>query len=173
MIFSVRIFVPDKLPVMGNFLCILGLNTKETRQDDFEIFSLSLCSSPWFFSPKQSKQPVITPDQGTAWQTLRLFSQFLFVSLALQWGLFRGPFSGMLDVYGVTSPSPGFRWAHLQLLLPVLCKRNRIEHRNSSECSKHRHSSFQTLSFKDIIKPNSPNVVKDLEGWRCSTFCRW
>lgn len=35
-----------------------------------------------FFSP--SKQPVITPDQGTAWQTLHLFSQFLFVSLALQ-----------------------------------------------------------------------------------------
>lgn len=48
-----------------------------------------------------------------------------------------------------------------------------VEHRNCSECSKHRRSSYQTLSFKGVIKPNSPNVVKDLKGLRCSVFCRW
>lgn len=70
-------------------------------------------------------------------------------------------------------PIHGFCRAHLQLLSPVLCKCNRVEHRNSNRYTKYRDSSFQTLPFKIIIKPNSPNVVEDLKGSRRSMFCRW
>lgn len=68
------------------------------------IFLLFLFSFIIFFS-RQSKQPVIIPDRGIACQISRLFSQFLFVSLTLQWGMLWCPFSGMKDVYGVTFPS--------------------------------------------------------------------
>lgn len=174
MIFFSEDFFPHQTLQNGQlFVDTLGLNTKEMGQHDFQIFSFSLCSPPSFFFPRQSKQPVIIPDQGITCQISHLFSQFLVVSLMLQRGMLWCPFSGMKDVCGVTFPIHGFCRAHLQILSPVLCKCDRVEHRTSHECSKYRGSSFQTMSFKDKIKPNSPNVVKDLKGSRHSMPCRW
>lgn len=60
----------------------------------------------------------------------------------------------------------------VQLLSPVVRKLNKVERRNSNGFSKYRGSSFQILSFKDVIKPNSPSGGQDLNGSRCSVFCR-
>lgn len=61
----------------------------------------------------------------------------------------------------------------LQLLSPVLCKWSKVKCRNSNRFTKYTDSSFQILSFKDVIKPNSPNIGEDLNGSRCSEFYRW
>lgn len=168
--FRESFFAPIKLFRTSNFLYSF-LAWKQRRWGSVFSVYIPVLSAPIYVSSTQGKQPVIIPDQGIACQISCLFSQFLLVSLTLQWGMLWYHFSGMKDVCVWLTPSMAS--AELQLLSPVLCKCNRVEHRNSNGYFKCRDFSFQTRSFKDLMKSNSPEVVKDLKGSKRSVFRRW
>lgn len=129
------------------------------------IFLFSLFSIIFFFQASSYPEP----RHGLP-NLMLIFSVLIcFINLEMLWH----PSFRMKGVCGVTFSIHGLcNFSHLLCASRNTCCVNKVEHRNSNGFSKYRGSSFQILSFKHVIKPNSPNGGKDLNGSRCSVFCR-